>query len=433
MSIGALPPMSRPHARLELKAWALFAVPNGVVGGAVAGVVIASTYAASAPPWVLAMAVALVTGAGPLANVSSIAWSRWGQGRDKVRGIVALQALFAAALLGAALAPRNAVGLLAFVAAVLSARLLWCGVITLRAAVWRANYGRDARTAFVALSQVWVAVIVAGVGAGTGWALGAGAGAYRWIFAAAAGFAVAGLITFARIRMRRQRRVSRDERHAQAKKVRKFSYLNDILRSDPSYRRYLGCLFVLGSGTLMATPALILILGQQLGVSPLTQVLITSSLPMALIPAATPFWARLLARKHAIAYRSINSRLFVAAAALALLGAVLGSLPLFWLAAVAQGIAMAGGMLGFSLGHNDFAPEDQSAAYLGVHVTLAGVRGLFAPLIGAGSYSALEAWQAGTGIYSLVLPLVLVITGALGFARFQRETAKLRSASISEI
>jgi hypothetical protein len=53
--------------------------------------------------------------------------------------------------------------------------------------------------------------------------------------------------------------------------------------------------------------------------------------------------------------------------------------------------AFAGGKLGWNLGHNDFASDDQSTLYMGIHVTLTGVRGLIAPLAGVASTSTLRA------------------------------------------
>jgi hypothetical protein len=112
---------------------------------------------------------------------------------------------------------------------------------------------------------------------------------------------------------------------------------------------------------------------------------------------------------------------FVVAAATTLAGAISGSLPILWVAAALQGSASAGGMLVWALAHNDFAPAGRSADYLGLHVTLAGIRGLAAPLIGAALYSGLEAFTPGLGRWSLVAPLVLVSVGALGFSRLRSQ------------
>ena len=68
MLLRSLPRMSRPHAVFELSVWALMAVPLGVLSGGVAGVLASTVFAGAAPAWIVAIAVALLTGAGPLVD-----------------------------------------------------------------------------------------------------------------------------------------------------------------------------------------------------------------------------------------------------------------------------------------------------------------------------------------------------------------------------
>jgi hypothetical protein len=84
------------------------------------------------------------------------------------------------------------------------------------------------------------------------------------------------------------------------------------------------------------------------------------------------------------------------------------------------GAAYAGANLGWNLGHNDFASIGRAQHYMGVHVTLTGVRGAIAPPAGILLYEALENWQRGWGRYALVLPLLMTTAGALGFNHMRR-------------
>ncbi len=59
------------------------------------------------------------------------------------------------------------------------------------------------------------------------------------------------------------------------------------------------------------------------------------------------------------------------------------------------GISTAGANLGWNLGHNDFASLGKVQQYMGVNVTLTGMRGLIAPPLGAIAVHA--AGAAGTG------------------------------------
>jgi hypothetical protein len=47
-----------------------------------------------------------------------------------------------------------------------------------------------------------------------------------------------------------------------------------------------------------------------------------------------------------------------------------------------MGLAYAGGALAYNLGHLHFAHPDQAELYMGVHVTLSGLRGLIMPGLG---------------------------------------------------
>ena len=93
------------------------------------------------------------------------------------------------------------------------------------------------------------------------------------------------------------------------------------------------------------------------------------------------------------------------------------------------GAAQAGANLGWNLGHNEFASLGRAQHYMGVHVTLTGVRGGVAPPLGVLAYMSLEAWRPGAGEFALLLPLVMTALGAIGFNRMQSELARAASAS----
>jgi hypothetical protein len=178
---------------------------------------------------------------------------------------------------------------------------------------------------------------------------------------------------------------------------------------------------VLGSGTMMLTAPLILVLTNTLGADRFTQILISTAIPTLLMPITTPLWARSLDSRHVVTFRVINSCVFVVANAALLAGAVLGWLPLLWGGAVLLGVAQGGSVLSWSLGHNDFAGDTQVAEYVGLHVTLTGIRGLFAPLLGVAAYFGLEHQQPGGGVWALAFPLLLTLAGTAGFFRLSRD------------
>jgi hypothetical protein len=424
MLLRSLPRMSRPHAVRELSVWALMAVPMGVLSGGVAGVLVGTVFGEAAPVWVVAVAVALLTGAGPLSNMGSLGWAHWSLGRRKIAAVNRLQWCFAAALATAAAAPVNLAGLGLFVAAILTAQVLWCGIVTIRAGIWRLNYDRTARFAFAADNQAVVSLIHAITAGLTGWLIEDNPDLFRWLLGLTSLCAIASLLRLRAVRVRHERRLLEAERGLTGDDAFRIGRYLSILREDPLYRRYMACMMVLGSGNLMFTAPLILIMGQDMGLSSFSQVLVTAALPTLIVPFSARAWSRVLAREHIIGFRRRNSRWYAFAIAVAVVGVFADSELALWLSAVVLGIAIGGGMLGWNLGHNDFAPEARVADYLGLHVSLTGLRGLIAPLLGVWLYGAIDAAAPGRGYFALLLPLTLTTLGSLGFARFHRDHEK---------
>ncbi|MFW6340933.1 MAG: hypothetical protein ACOC0Q_08695, partial [Wenzhouxiangella sp.] len=180
------------------------------------------------------------------------------------------------------------------------------------------------------------------------------------------------------------------------------------------------------SGNLMVIALLVILLTEQFGFDRFSQVMITTTLPLLTLAVFTPIWARRLDAVHILDYRARQAWTFVLALGLFTLASAGGLHWLFWIGSLALGAAFAGGKLGWNLGHNDFASDDQSTLYMGIHVTLTGIRGLLAPLAGVLVYQALEANSPGLGRLVLVFPFVLTLGGAVTFvilARLRRREA----------
>lgn len=411
-----MPFVARALYGRELRAWTLFSLGLGAVEGGVVAVIAKNAFAGAVGDVALNQAVAVVAGAPAFANILSFLWAGMASGRDKVRVLTALKLAAGLSLGAIALAPVNAWGLALFVAGVIGARLFWSGIVTVRSAIWRANYPRHVRGNFTARVTVLAAVGMATTGVVTGFLLDRDPLAFRYVYPLAALAMFAGMALYARTRVRGHRRLVAAERAEQAGPGRRRRRdLFGILRTDHDYRRYLACMFVFGSGNLMVVAQLVVILNEQLGLSRLQQMLITSSIPFAVIPLSIPLWARFFDRVHIVRYRSIQSWSFVAAMAAFLTGVLTARIEVLWLGAALLGTGYAGGRLGWNLGHNDFASDARATEYMGLHVTLTGVRGMVAPLLGVGAYQVLEGIGEGLGVYALLLPLALTTGGALGF------------------
>jgi hypothetical protein len=121
------------------------------------------------------------------------------------------------------------------------------------------------------------------------------------------------------------------------------------------------------------------------------------------------------------------------------LGTLTGSV--FWigLGRVVFGVARGGGNLAWSLGHNDFAHPERAGLYMGVHATLTGVRGVFAPFVGMLLYLGAAPRELPFGLslpgvpalggWMMVLAAGLALCATLGFAKLQRDIERERATS----
>jgi hypothetical protein len=140
---------------------------------------------------------------------------------------------------------------------------------------------------------------------------------------------------------------------------------------------------------------------------------------------------------HVSAYRAVHGWTFTASQLLLWAGAGTHSLVLILLSRCMQGAARGGGGLAWLLGHNDFTTSERAGLYMGVHVTLTGLRGAVAPFLGMALYLGWAAYAlpvgvtlpSWSGLGDALMPLAAVLSGisALGFRRLQKRIAALQA------
>jgi hypothetical protein len=408
--------------RREIVPWALLGLSTGLVEGATIGVLVKRDFVGAVSPLVLNLAVALVSGASAMSNVVSFVWANVAYGRERVRLMVWLQAAFALLVGLVSLAQRGAGGLVLIVIAVLVARSMWSGVLTVRAAIWTANYPRHVLARITGRIVVVSYLAVAVSASLVGWTLEKATFDTRWVYA---GGAIAGLIAawlYRETRVRRQfQLLAAEKATGGGKQVFSLRVLRQILAEDVSYREYMFWMGLFGAGNLMLMSQLVVIFAEQLRLPSGIQIALLTVVPMVALPLFTPWWARLFDGSHVVVYRARQGWALVCATLIMCLATFTGWLPLLWVGAIMLGSANAGANLGWNLGHNDFASIGRAQHYMGVHVTLTGVRGAIAPPLGILFYEALEMLRTGAGRYALVLPLALTTVGAIGFNLMRRE------------
>jgi len=403
--------------------WTLLGVACGLVEAGTVAVLVKKGFSGLVTPHVVDFAVAIVSGAPALANISSFAWANLAHGRARIGVLAGLQAAFAVAVGLIALAPIAPRGLALTICAVVVARVLWSGILTLRAAVWSANYPRHVMARVTSRIVLLNSLGIALVATLAGWILDEHAHAARWLYLFAAACGLLAAFQYRAVRMRRQYQLLAAEADVgAADSAFSLAMFRQILREDSSFRSYMFWMSLYGSGNLMMTAQLVVLFSDRMHMGSLMQILLLTVVPLALMPLCLPAWARLFDRGHIIEYRSRQCWALVGAIVLLTLAVAAQVHALLWLGSLLIGISYAGANLGWNLGHNDFASPGRAQHYMGVHVTLTGVRGLIAPPIGMACYELLVWRWPNAGAVSMLLPLGLVTAGALGFVKMRNET-----------
>ncbi len=426
--------MLRRNYGRELGAWFLLPFMLAGIQGGSMGVVLKKTFTGidGLPDSSIDFAVACIAASTAIGNLTSGVWASLANGRRKVPFLVGLMLATSGCVGLMATIPLTASGAWTLVTLVVLGWVFWSGVITIRTTVWRANYP-DANRATIAGRITTVQVIVMAIaGATLGWALDRSVDSFRLIFGTISVFGIAGAFVYRGVRLRGQSRLARAERTGHASErpgINPLSALR-VLGEDRRYAAYMACMMLFGFGNLMITPTLAIIVKDEFDLGYLDSLLVTSVIPLVVMPFAIPVWAKLLSRLHVISFRTVHSWTFVLASALFLAAVETHVLPLLFVASATLGLGFAGGMLAWNLGHQHFAPPHRDAQYMSVHVMLTGLRGLAAPFLGVGIYT----WLAARGHPGLVyaVSLGLNITGAFGFLTLRAwERRRARSATAS--
>jgi len=421
--------MSRGVYRWELRSALTFPFAMACVEGNVIGVIAQKAFEAPG------LAVAALSAAPPMAHITSFLWARVLAGRHRARATMSLQLAVAACVAGIAAAPTSASGLGMLLALTLLSRVFIAGLVTARSDVWEANYPRAVRASAVGKITTLTSLVISVSALAVGLAMDASAEraelGFRVMYGAAALAGVAGAWFFSHVRWRRGAASVREERHLAtlpADHASRPAGMVAILKRDRDYRRFLAAQFTLGVSAMAAMAPFIIALDERMNLGYGWSIALTQAIPLVMPLVAIPFWARLLDRMHIARFRATHAWSFILANAMTALGVLTQSLTTLILARMVLGIGYGGGRLAWNIGHHDFAPRRHATVYMGVHVTLTGVRGAFAPFLGAVLYTGWDvtiagaAWRwGGLGGWLFLALAGLGVAGATMFALLDRD------------
>ena len=272
------------------------------------------------------------------------------------------------------------------------------GVITIRSTVWRMNYPRRVRGQIIGRLTIINSLIMA-IAPLVGFALlDRYPNAFRLIYPASLVIAMIGVYAFSRVRLRGERELlrfelsptARPQPHGTPGSIYEYdpeagpdNYWT-VLRRDHLFRRYMMLQFFGGMANMAGDVVMVYLIAeitQQMQHEYLISILLTMAIPTLLVTTTLPAWARYFDRVHVVHLRARQGFLWIINQLLNWIGAMTGSLIVIAIARIGMGFNRAGGMLAWNLGHNDFADRRLVSLYMGIHLTLTGIRGALAPFI----------------------------------------------------
>ncbi len=436
------PLMTRQSYAHELVTACTFPFAPAILEAGVIGVLAKKTFNVSE------FELATILAAPIFANLTSFMWASLSRGRRKVPFITAIQVCVLVMLLAITFLPTVRPGPTLLVVAVILARCALAGVVTLRSTVWRQNYPRHCRARITGRFTAIQSLIMA-LSPLLGYYLqDLSPDSFRWVYRVAAAIAAIGVISFSRIRLRGERHLLAFERTPTAQPQphgdpgRVYAFEPDgtvlkrhtvwtILREDHHYRWYMIWQFAGGMANLIGNFALIRLvieLTDNMRYEYVVSIFLTTTLPMAVATMMVPVWARYMDRVHIARFRTRQGMFWIAAQFGTWLAANFGGLAWLIIPRTIDGISRGGGMLAWNLGHNDFADKRMVPLYMGIHVTLTGVRGFLAPYL---AVTLLYGWTPdaipgitipafdGIGVHVFLVTAVLAAIATAGFWRLK--------------
>ncbi|MEL6328298.1 MAG: hypothetical protein AAFR38_01440 [Planctomycetota bacterium] len=425
-SVRSVPLMSRVNYALELRSAVFLPFLVAAFEGSAISVLARIAFEGRVDDRLLNALVGVIAVAPPLANLTSFIWVRLSHGADKLRVITRLQAAMCVLALGIALAPLNAYGLVMVVLMVVGGRACWAGVTTLRSTVWKQNYPDGSRARITGRFAMIMVLTVAVLTTTMGWLMEQADWAFRVVIPIGVVLGLVGRHQWSKMRLRGGALMGKKELASDKRTGPSFNPVRmvAVLLDDRKYAAYMLCQFLLGMGNIAAMSVLAVILRERFGLDYFVALLASTGLQYGVMPLAIPVWAKFLDGTHVVRFRAVHSWFFVVALGILAVATEMRSVPLLLAYSLLKGIAFAGGVLGWTLGHLDFAPAEKASQYMGVHVTLTGVRGLLAAAFGVQVYE----WLGGAGVdgsgggatAAVLICLGLTVSGGIGFVLMTR-------------
>jgi MFS family permease len=385
----------RPLSRIS-RYTARYHMPAAALEGLVAGVftmndiVLRKTFGASA------LLITLVVMAPPVSQLLAIVWGNIMEGRKKRPFILGFGGAGRLALLAVAFASSA----VAFSIPVIFSIAMAVAIIPALNALYQTNYPNVERGRVFGwiMSVTAITTIAASMTAGA--ILDVNHQAYRVIYPVCGVLGFLAAYFYYRIRARRAALRARVERRARAKgrlaqavSFFQIDWLDDVQRalrnplqgarmiysSDPNFLRFEIAFMIYGLAFMVMQPVIPIFLVDEIQVQYSEAGFARGVIFWGAISVLSPFVGRLLDRWNAVRLSVYG---FVILAFFPIAMALARSVPAVYASFAIYGVGMSAVNIAWTMGPILFAGNKDAAAYMGVHVTMVGIRGLVGNPVG---------------------------------------------------
>lgn len=290
--------------------------------------------------------------------------------------------------------------------------------VPLRATIWRVNYPAVHRGKIFMIISLCLTLGVSTVIFIYTAAMDHLGLEYPYIYGISGVCGIAAAYLFSRVRIHHERRTLRQAQE-EGNPVPLLAGLA-VLKTDRRFRIYMSWQMLNGFATLMIETVLVVILADTFKSNWLEGGSAITAVPFLANAITLLFWARFYDRYDIFTVRFYAAMCWALSRAVLILGVWQGSIIIIMLSRLVSGAAMGGGQMAWRLGHMAFAPRDKDALYMGAHVSLTGLRGIIAPVVGLYLYRVLGA---NGGLWLIAISLTAQVVAAFGFRSLRTKFA----------
>ncbi len=398
MGYDGIPAMSRPTFRYDMLSTIFGALGHGAIIPSL--VTQFARKGLFAPKWIVAMLIAQSC----LGNLLNSFFAQDMARRRRVPVLVTCRIGMAMFMLCIAAMPPMKGSAGVFAALLIAPYLMASVIFNIQNIARHSNYPDQTRGRIYSRLMV-VNFVSLALSAGLGgYALDKLAWGHSLLYAIAACMMVISAMFYSRIRIRRERAMIRNGLAQPFNLLAGFK----LLLEDRKYGMYMFWQMIFGLANNMTWPVMTLIMTDELKVSYSKGTIALAIIPLLMALVMAPLAGRLFDHIRISRYRTINCGMWAMAKVLLFLGALFGSWPIVIAAAVAHGIGMSTGSIAFSLAHTYYSTPERSHDYLGIHLTLQGIRGVLGPFAGI-------ALMGVIGINVLPLAAGIMLIACVGY------------------